>query len=133
MNRKFLQFVSLGIVLTVINELIGWFYQPSDLLQAEFWFADGYAAVLDGGLPIYILILMARLLIMTGLLTFDARARTLFLAFTAISASMTLFWGFRVTAPIQGPFLFMETLVDGVILALAYFSSVKTEFHKDAT
>ncbi len=133
MKHRFLQFVILGMVLTITNELIGWFYLPSDMLQADFWLADGYAAVFDGGWPVYLFILMARLLIMAGLLAFDTLARTAFLVFTVISAFSTLLWGFRVTAPIQGPFLVIESMIDGVILAVAYFSSVSTEFRKNAT
>ena len=118
----------LGIGLTAIIEALAWFYIPSDVLLAELLATDGYAAVIDGGLPLYILFVSARLLIMFGLLTFHPAARTLFLLFVIVSVGMTVFWGYRVIAPIEAPFFYLESLIDGIILALAYYSPASQGF-----
>ena len=128
MQKRFQQFVLLGIGLTAIIEALAWFYVPSDVLLAELLATDGYAAVIDGGLPLYVLFLSARLLIMFGLLTFHPAARTLFLLFVIVSVGMSVFWGYRVTAPIEAPFIYLEALIDGIILALAYYSPASQAF-----
>ncbi len=117
----------------VTIELIGWFYVPSNEVEAQLWFIDGYGAVLGVGLPVYWLLVAIRALILIGLLSLHPTARTLFLVLTAISVSLSLFWGYRVTSPIEGPFLFLATIVDGIIIGLAYYSPVSQEFGKSAT
>lgn len=133
MDKRFQQFVLLGIGLTAIIEALAWFYVPADVLRAELLATDGYAAVIDGGLPLYVLYFAARLLIMFGLLTFHPTARTLFLFLAVVTVGMSMFWGFRVIAPIEAPFLILVTLVDGIILALAYYSPASNRFRKQET
>ena len=133
MQRRFQQFVLLGIGLTAIIEALAWFYIPADLLWAELLATDGYAAVIDGGLPLYVLLLTTRLLIMFGLLTFHPAARTLFLLFAIVSVGMSIFLGYRVFAPIEAPFVMLVTMIDGVILALAYYSPASNEFRNQET
>ena len=130
MKLRFQQFVLLGIGLTAVIEALNWFYIPADILRAELLATDGYAAVIDGGLPLYVLFVVMRLLIMFGLLTFHPAARTLFLLFTVVSVGLSLFWGFRVIAPLEAPFLFLVILVDGIILALAYYSPASEAFRQ---
>ena len=128
MEKRFQQFVLLGIGLTAIVEALAWFYIPADVLRAELLATDGYAAVIDGGLPLYVLLLTARLLIMFGLLTFHPTARTLFLLLAVITVSMSVFGGFRVIAPLEAPFVLVTVMVDGIILAMAYYSSASRAF-----
>jgi len=128
MKRRFRQFVGLGLFLTIVVESVAWFYLPSNSVLADLMATDGYAAVIAGGLPLYVLIVVARILIMIGLLSFHPMARLLFLSYMLILIGLSMFWGYRVTAPIQAPFLLLESIVDGVILALAYYSSVSREF-----
>ena len=130
MEKRFQQFVLLGIGLTAIIEALAWFYIPSDVLRAQLLATDGYAAVIDGGLPLYVLFLAARLLIMFGLLTFHPVARTLFLFLAIVTVGLSVFRGFSVVAPIEAPFLLLVTMVDGVILALAYYSPASQAFRR---
>ena len=131
MEKRFQQFVLLGIALTAIVEALAWFYIPADVLRAELLATDGYAAVIDGGLPLYVLFIAARLLIMFGLLTFHPTARSLFLLLAIINVGMSVFRGFSVAAPIEAPFLILITMVDGIILALAYYSSAADPFRRE--
>jgi len=128
LRKRFQQFVLLAIALTAIVEALAWFYVPTDVLRAELLSTDGYAAVIDGGLPLYLLLVVARLLIMFGLLTFHPAARTLFLFLAIVTVSMSVFWGFHVIAPIEAPFLLLANIIDGVILALAYYSPASQAF-----
>jgi len=130
MQRRFQQFVLLGIGLTAIIEALAWFYVPADVLRAELLATDGYAAVIDGGLPLYSLFISARLLIMFGLLTFHPTARTLFLFLVVFTVGISIFEGFSVAAPIEAPFLLLATIVDGIILALAYYSPASAAFRR---
>ena len=116
----------------VIIELIGWFYVPSNEVEAQFWFSDGYGAILHASLPVYWLLVAMRGLVLIGLLSLHPTARILFLVLTVVSIALSLFWGYRVTAPIEGPFLFLATIVDGIIIGLAYYSPVSREFSKAA-
>ena len=131
LRQRFQQFVLLAIALSAIVEALAWFYVPTDVLHAELLSTDGFAAVVDGGLPLYVLLVAARLLILFGLLTFHPAARTLFLFLAIVSVGMSVFWGFRVTAPIEAPFLLLTNIIDGVILALAYYSPASRAFRKD--
>lgn len=128
MKKRFQQFVLLGIGLTAVVEALTWFYIPADVLLAELLATDGYAAVIDGGLPLYVLLVSARLLILFGLLTFHPAARTLFLLFVIVSVGTSMFWGYRVVAPIQAPFVYLAIMIDGIILALAYYSPASEAF-----
>lgn len=131
MKRRFQQFVLLGIGLTAIVEALAWFYVPSDVLRAELLSTDGYAAAIEGGLPLYVLLVTARLLTMFGLLTFHPAARTLFLFLAIVTVGLSVFSGFRVSAPIEAPFLLLTNIIDGVILALAYYSPASQEFRNE--
>lgn len=133
MEKRFQHFVLLGIGLTAIVEALAWFYIPADVLRAELLATDGYAAVIDGGLPLYVLFISARLLIMFGLLTFHPTARSLFLLLAIVNVGMSVFRGFSVVAPIEAPFLLLATMLDGIILALAYYSSVAQAFRRAET
>jgi len=120
--------VLLAIALTMLTEALTWFYVPPDVLRAELLSTDGYAAVIDGGLPLYALLVIARLLILFGLLTLHPTARMLFLLFTIVSVGLAIFGGYRVIAPIEAPFVYLSILVDGAILALAYYSPASAAF-----
>lgn len=133
MRQRFQQFVLLAIALTAIIEALAWFYVPADVLRAELLATDGYAAVIDGGLPLYGLLVTARLLIMFGLLTFHPAARTLFLFLAIATVGLSIFSGFHVIAPIEAPFLLLASIIDGVILALAYYSPASREFRMKST
>ena len=128
MDRRFRQFVFLSLGLLVIVELLNWLYVPTNELAAQLRETDGYAAVIHGGIPLWALLVVVRALILFGLLSFHRIARLLFLLLTIGSVLMTLFWGYRVTSPLEAPFYYLETLVDGVILALAYYSPVSRRF-----
>jgi len=130
LRQRFQQFVLLAIALTAIVQALAWFYVPADVLRAELLATDGYAAVIDGGLPLYVLLISARLLIMFGLLTFHPAARTLFLFLAIVTVGMSVFSGYSVVAPIEAPFLLLATMVDGIILALAYYSPASQEFRR---
>ena len=132
MQKRFQQFVLLGIGLTAIVEALAWFYVPADVLRAELLATDGYGAVIDGGLPFYVLLVSARLLIMFGLLTFHPVARTLFLFFVVVTVGLSIFRGFSVAAPSEAPFLLLMTLIDGIILALAYYSPASEAFRQSS-
>jgi hypothetical protein len=122
--------VILNIVLLAIVEALGWFYTPGDVTGAEFRAFDGYGAIVWGGLPLYFLMVTAKLLILIGLLSFHPTARLLFLAYVVVTVPLSVLWGFRVSAPLESPFLYLETFLDGVVLALAYYSSVSDRFRK---
>ena len=130
MKRRFQQFVLLGIGLTAIVEALAWFYIPQDVLRAELLATDGYGAVISGGLPLYVLLISARLLIMFGLLTFHPTARSLFLLLVLVTIGLSIFEGFSVVAPLEAPFLLIATIVDGIILALAYYSPAAESFRR---
>ena len=119
--------------LTAVVELLGWFYIPSNELEAQLKFTDGYAAIVDGGLVLWALQLTIRFLLLLGLIAFHPTARFLFLAFVCVSVLLTIFFGYRITTPVESPFLVLETLIDGVILALAYYSPVSRAFSTQAT
>ena len=130
MEKRFQQFVLLGIGLTAVIEALAWFYIPADVLRAELLATNGYGAVIDGGLPLYVLFISARLLIMFGLLTFHPTARTLFLLLTVVNVGMSVFQGFSVVAPLEAPFILLRLIVDGIILALAYYSPASQAFRR---
>ena len=133
LERRFQHFVLLGIGLTAIVEALAWFYIPGDVLWAELLATDGFAAVIDGGLPLYVLFIAARLLIMFGLLTFHPTARSLFLLLAIVNVGLSMFRGYSVAAPIEAPFLLLATMVDGIILALAYYSPAAQAFRRTDT
>ncbi len=130
MDRRFRHFVILNIVLLVIVEALAWFYTPADVTGAEFRTFDGYGALVWGGLPLYFLMVSAELLLLIGLLSFHPTARLLFLAYIVVTVPMSILWGFRVSAPLESPFLYLDTLLDGVVLALAYYSPASEQFRK---
>ena len=133
LERRFRQFVILAMCLTVVVELLGWFYVPSNELEAQLKLTDGYAATLNGGLVLWALLLAIRLLLLFGLIAFHPTARVLFLAFVAVSVLLTIFFGYRISTPVEGPFLVLEQIMDGVILALPYYSPVSRSFTTQAT
>lgn len=128
MDRKFRHIVLLNIFLLAIVEALAWFYTPSDAMGAEFRALDGYGAVIEGGLPFYLLMVSTKLLILLGLLSFHPTARLLFLAYVVVTVPMSVLWGFRVSAPIENPFNYLEVLLDGVVIALAYCSPASARF-----
>ena len=70
---------------------------------------------------------------MFGLLTFHPTARMLFLLLTIVTVGLSIFRGFSVVAPLEAPFVLLVTIIDGVILALAYYSPASNKFRKQET
>jgi len=133
MDRRFQHFVLITIVLTVIVELLGWFYVPTDGFFAEFRLADGVGAFLEPNLVLYAVVITTRITLLVGLLTFQKGSRFAFLIFSIVVALTSVLWGYRVMAPIESPFNYLEQLMDGVVLALAYYSSASSRFRKTVT
>ena len=121
-------FVLITIILTVIVELLGWFYVPTDGFFVEFRSADGVGAILEPNFVLYAVVITTRFILLVGLLTFQKGSRFAFLIFSVVVALTSVLWGYRVTAPIEGPFNYLERLMDGVVLALAYYSSASSRF-----
>lgn len=133
MKRRFQQFVILNIILLAVVEALAWFYVPGDAHGAELRTFDGYGSIVYGGLPLYFLFVVAKVLLLFGLLSFNPTARFLYLAYVVIVVMLSVLWGFRISAPLEQPFLYLETFLDGVVLALAYYSPASNQFRRQAT
>jgi hypothetical protein len=137
LDRRFQQFIVATIILRIIIEAFVWFYMTDDLQVAELLKFNGYGAMVQGITPLYYLLIAVRLIILIGLLSFHPTARLMFLAYVVATMPASILLGFRVIPPIEQPFLYLESVLDGVILALAYYSSVSERFreaksqHKD--
>lgn len=113
-----------------IVEVLAWFYVPADAYGAELRSFDGYASILEGSIPVYVFFISTKVLLLFGLLSFHPMARFLFLAYVAVTVPLSVLWGFRVGAPLEQPFLYAEIFLDGVVLALAYYSPASSRFRK---
>ena len=132
-ETRFRQLVMCAIFLLISVELFAWFYVPGNELEAEFYLMSGYGAILDGGLVLYVLLSVARLIILVGLLSFHPIARTLFLLLTVATFIQIFFWGYQVQSPMIAPFDFLSTLIDGAIVVFAYYTSVGQRFRVATT
>ena len=118
----------LAIALLVGVELFAWFYIPADEMEAQLYSLAGYGAIFDGSIVLYILLSITRLLILVGLLSFHPTARTLFLLLTIAIFGFGFVSGYNVSSPLIAPFDFLATLIDGIIIAFAYYTPVSERF-----
>ena len=130
MATRFRQLIFFALGVFVALELVVWFYVPSDPLRAEFYSFDGSFPIFDGDLVSYFFLIVARLLILVGLLQFHATARLLFLVLTVATIVLQFLWGYRVTPPLIAALSYVAILIDGAIIALAYHSPVSLQFTK---
>lgn len=120
------------IVSTVFYIL--WFFLPFfwdqiysvETLTALEW--NGFGAILSSEGPIPYVIFLAYLFSIYGLLLYKAWARSLFLYLTIFSILSSPLWGLNVQGPYDLVLGSVITYSDGIILTLAYFSSVGEEF-----
>lgn len=110
---------------------MAWFYVPADTYGAELRSFDGYGSIVEGGIPLYVLFISTKVILLFGLLWFHPLARFLFLAYVAVTVPLSVLWGFRIGAPLEQPFFYSEVFLDGVVLALAYYSPASGRFRKE--
>lgn len=103
------------------------FFARDDYLR-EVLNGDGFDAVPWAGTAAVVLF-WAYLVAAVGLFFFQRWARTLFLALTvAIMAGVLFAWGTRITHPTINLMNYVVSVLDGVILAMAYLTSVAPHF-----
>ena len=114
--------------LIIVLELLAWFHLPKSPDLIEFLQLDGEGSLLLVNWPLYIFIVSVDLILTAALLSFHPLSRTLFLIWIIVSLLLSFVWGYRVIVPAQAFFGYLRSLIDGGILAIAYFTSVSAEF-----
>jgi hypothetical protein len=90
---------------------------------------DGYGAIfLPESQFLYQAPLWGFLIASLGMLSFKSWARYLFLALWLHSVIATLFYGFRVSEPVQIFIGLLISTADGMIIYLAFLSALRIEF-----
>jgi hypothetical protein len=123
---KALVVISFGLV--IVLELLAWFHLPKSPDLIEFLKLDGEGSLLLVNWPLYVFIISTDLILTAALLSFHPLSRTLFLLWIVATLLLSFVWGYRVLVPVQAFFGYLQALVDGGILAIAYFTSVAGEF-----
>ena len=114
--------------LLYVLPISSWYADPMlDKLMA----LDGYGAILNWGNPIiYQIPLWGFLVASVGMLFFKNWARYLYLALWFYGWIATLLFGFRVSMPAQGFIGMTIGTIDGMVLYLAFLSTLRFEFRR---
>lgn len=91
---------------------------------------DGYGAAMQHGPVLYWCLLACWVLILVGLFFYVAAARFALVLLVAVSATLSLTWGVRVLTAYESTLDTLAAVIDGVVLAVAYWSPVRAEFEK---
>lgn len=91
---------------------------------------DGYGAAVRYNPVLYWCLFSSWLLILAGLFFYVAAARSGFLVLTGISIGLSFYWGVRVLAPREAALDSLLAVIDGALIAMAYFSPLRMEFHR---
>ena len=91
---------------------------------------DGYSALYNFGNYFETVLFFLWIVASLGLVHFDSWARTLFLGMTTWSILAPVFYGIRVTAPLEIMLGGLITTLGGAILAIAYLSPVRDRFSR---
>lgn len=130
-NRLFRLLVAAAVVLHLVLWLVpaaggGWL----DGFRGWLLDFDGYGADIRYTPVLYWCLFASWLLILAGLFFYVAAARSGFLALTGISIVLSSYWGVRVFAPREAALDTLLAVIDGALIAMAYFSPVRTEFQR---
>ena len=120
--------VVLSFGLVIVIELLAWFHLPESPDLIEFLKLDGEGSLLLVNWPLYVFLVTIDLILTAALLSFHPLSRTLFFVWIVANLLLSFVWGYRVIVPAQAFFDYLQSLVDGGILAVAYFTSVSNEF-----
>ena len=93
---------------------------------------SGYGAILPLPDKVFWLLVLIWTMTTIGLCQFQPHARWLFAALTGFSLVLTLLGGMSTLTAWQNFLGSITTLLDGAVLALAYFSPLKERFHGSA-
>lgn len=89
---------------------------------------DGSGAVVPYNPILYWCLFSSRLLVLTGLFFYVAAARSCLVLLTIASIVLSITWGIRVLTPYEVALSELLSVVDGTLIAMAYWSPVSEEF-----
>ena len=123
------------IAVSVVMHLAVWLLPvagPRWLKGFDVWLLrfDGYGALLQHGQILYWCLLTSWLLILTGLFFYVAASRFALVLLIAVSAILSFTWGIRVLTSYESALDSLLAAIDGIVLAMAYWSPVRAEFEK---
>ena len=98
----------------------------AEMLDLVRW--SGYAAIAPVSDLLYWGSFFLWLLILTGLFLFIRVTRLAFFLYLLVYAMLQILWGVQVSTPIEMFLSSVLGVIDGVLLSMAYFSSVSSEF-----
>lgn len=124
----FRSLVVIYIIAIMLGYLIPLISEPSSAEVTELFLQDGLDAVVDTNVPTFLVLLVSNILIPLGLYYFNSVARVLFALFTLVTIVFILLWGYRITSPVVSMLGFIAALLQGAILAAAYFSTLSDRF-----
>ena len=134
MKRIFRLLVLLSLGLYVL-----WFFFPYidpliyDEDRLELWSYSGFDALLEFPAWHFYLWLVFNAVITVGLYRFDAWSRDLLIICYILSYFLSPIYGTAVQSPISGVLGSLVTLLDGVVIGMAYFSPIASRFSGKAT
>lgn len=131
MTRIFQAAVVVNWALYVVTYFVPADFFARDEYTRELLNGDGFDAVSWAGIAAIVLF-WAYFVAAVGLFFFQRWARTLFLALTiAIMAGVLFAWGTRISHPAINFMNYAISVLDGVILAMAYLGSVSQHFRAE--
>jgi hypothetical protein len=122
------------VVLSMVLFVLYWILPFIDYLwlteeQLEFARYDTWGASIPNHPLIYWGVFTIWLVISAGLFFFVPIARAAFVIMQVISFVATFFWGFLVVPPVSAAIGSMAGLIDGVIIAMLFLTSVASKFN----
>jgi hypothetical protein len=127
----FRSIVFTSALLEVASYLLPYGSFESDSAALNLLRLDGYAAIATFNNPLPTIgVRVLWLIASIGLLHFDNWARYLYVVLTAWALLAAALYGIRVTAPLEAVFDLAVTLLDGMIIALAFLSPLKERFSR---
>lgn len=91
---------------------------------------DGYGALIAYSPVLYWCLFASWLLILTGLFFHVPTARPGFVILTVISVGLGFVWGVRVLTPYEAALGSLLAIIDGALIAMAYWSPVQAKFER---
>lgn len=110
-----------------------WFFVPwmdREALDAMYW--SGFGAKLDIRVIFYTIMITAWLYfpVYIALFFFSRIARSLHVLLIVTAPLLSLSYGMHVVSPVEMMFLNLMGPLDGIIIAIGFFTSVSTRFGK---
>ena len=128
---KFRTMIVFYIVAIVVGYLSPVLSQPMKARAQELAAMDGYDAIIETNISVFLTLLVLNILIPVGLYYFSSLARSLFVLYTAATIMLILLWGYRVSSPLVNTMSFVSALLQGALLTTSYLFPIGEKFKKN--